>query len=153
MLPFSWQELSTWPHLVVGEAEKWILASCPGKKNGFDDMFSSSWEGDKIAQLSVKPQCKWRRQGVRGLPMGLGDSREGVMSWDPAQERGFPSCGEGKWTVTNATETLNKVRAAHPGRKYSKSPTHEALSCELSRCECAPVCQQLCYATVLFKVL
>ena len=55
--------------------------------------------------------------------------------------------------MTNATENLNKMRAAHPGRKYRKSPTYEALSCKLSGCECAPVCQQLHCATVLFKVL
>ena len=37
--------------------------------------------------------------------------------------------------MTNATENLNKMRAAHAGRKYSKSPTYEALGCELSRCK------------------
>ena len=57
---------------------------------------SAQVEKDKRAQLNVKPQCRWRRQGVKGLPTGLGDSQEGVMSWDPGQERGFPSCGEGR---------------------------------------------------------
>ena len=37
--------------------------------------------------------------------------------------------------MTDATESLNKMRASHAGRKYSKCPTYEALGCELSRCE------------------
>ena len=42
------------------------------------------------------------------------------------------------------------------GNKYSKSPTYEPSSCELSKmlmCMLAPVCQLLYCTTVLFKVL
>ena len=56
---------------------------------------SGQVEKDKRAQLNAK-QCRWRGQGVKGLPTGLGVSQEGVMSWDQGQERGFPSCGEGR---------------------------------------------------------